>query len=131
MPDNCFRERINHEQKLTAVFYFRNVQTKSPTLTHNLNPGPFGDNLNSSLKVRKQFGATRQCFCGGGGGGGDDGGDGGGGGGDDGSLGGDGGDVGGDGGGGGMQTNTNTTLALSLKRAISHPDFVFRAPWDC
>jgi len=28
----------------------RNVQTKSPTLSHNLNPGPFGDNLNSSLK---------------------------------------------------------------------------------
>ena len=36
---------------LIPNFYFRNVQTKSPTLSHNLNPGPFGDNLNSSLKV--------------------------------------------------------------------------------
>lgn len=34
------------EKKLTQNFYFRNVQTKSPTLSHNLNPGPFGDNLN-------------------------------------------------------------------------------------
>ena len=54
MPDNCsFRGSINHREKLTSVVYFRNVQTKSPTLTHNLNPGPFGDNLNSSLKVRQ------------------------------------------------------------------------------
>ena len=46
-----FVRNIQEDFILTSNFYFRNVQTKSPTLSHNLNPGPFGDNLNSSLKV--------------------------------------------------------------------------------
>jgi len=32
------------------MYFYRNVQTKSPTLGHSMNTLPFGDNINASLK---------------------------------------------------------------------------------
>ena len=49
------KEKINIYPRncnvLIDFFSCRNVQTKSPTLGHSMNPVQFGDNINASLKV--------------------------------------------------------------------------------